>query len=159
MFSVSDPRKGKKESRKPGCKRNKVTAFTAAGNEDLIGAHPVRPEHQALMAGIAPATESESDHQERAYWKALEPFSIDGEGMEIATGTKEEEGTREEEDTQGQYGKSLPVPELPSRKEQEEHVVTHWPFRKWGDHSVRVRAQKKEGHAQGSEEGIIGSHH
>ena len=50
--------------------------------------------------------------------KALEPFDSDEEGVEGALGTKEEEGTREEEATQDQYGKSLPMPELPSRKEQ-----------------------------------------
>ena len=74
---------------------------------------------------VAPIEEVDEEYQERAYRNALEPFDPN---------VDEEEGIQEEWEDQDQTGRALAVPEAPSRKEQEEHAVTHWPFRKLCDH-------------------------
>ena len=69
------------------------------------------------------------------------------EHEEDAVGAQDEEdkneenaGTDQEEDQEGRKPNMLPSPVGPSRREFEEHMRTHIPYRGWCPHCVRGKA-------------------
>ena len=59
-------------------------------------------------------------------------------GQESEVGAREEEHGTEEE---GRKPKMKNAPIMPSRKEVEEHMTTHIPFRNWCAHCVRGKSK------------------
>ena len=62
------------------------------------------------------------------------------------------EGALEEEGEIGSRAKGLVAPQRVSRREREEHNLTHTPFRSWCDHCVRGRGMKLAHRAKTTEE-------
>ena len=71
-------------------------------------------------------------HQDEALENSFRPFDPDQE---------EDEQVMEENARAEVAMKVKRAPEQPSRKEYEEHMATHWPFRDWCDHCVRGKAK------------------
>ena len=64
------------------------------------------------------------------------------EGVEVARAVEDDETEKSEDDTieEARRPRVQCHPNKPSKKEIEEHRVTHWPFRSWCRHCVRGRA-------------------
>ena len=110
---------------------------------------------------------------------SLEPARrVEGEGTgtiredkeeheEDAVGAQDEEdkneenaGTDQEEDQEGRKPKMLPSPVGPSRREYEEHMCTHIPYRGWCPHCVRGKAPNAQHrrHRGDEDEKVIETH-
>ena len=85
----------------------------------------------------------EPDHQHEAFWRALEPFGPEEasgqETVQASSETVKEDEPGHEGEWSGARAKASAVPQAPTRKDLEEHLITHWPFRNWCDHCVRGR--------------------
>ena len=69
------------------------------------------------------------------------------QGMATADRATDEERRDEQEDEEdgeeGRKGKGLPSPPIVSRKEREEHELTHLPYRSWCPQCVRARGRNQ----------------
>ena len=83
------------------------------------------------------ATEGTENQEESA---AVEE---DGLSPGVATEAKEEKGEGEEEGEEGREAVAMPSPLTPSRKEREQHELTHTPYRSWCLHCVRARGRTR----------------
>ena len=114
---------------------------------------PVRPQGQSAGTHTATGSEAEPnqspEHQNEAFWKALEPFGPDEASDQAAERALDSEAVGEdepgnEEEWSGASAKVSAIPRASTKKDLEEPLITHWPCRNWCDHCVRGRG--KSGH-------------
>ena len=85
VLTVWVPWKGNKGPQRIITKGMKPPPFSAAGNDDLKGTHPVRPGMSGITVEIAPVMGPDKDHQDKAYSKALEPCNRERYNGETST--------------------------------------------------------------------------
>ena len=61
----------------------------------------------------------------------------------VAPEAKEGDEEVEEEGEEGREAVAMPSPMAPSRKEREQHELTHTPYRSWCPHCVRARGRNR----------------
>ena len=89
---------------------------------------------------------------------AVEEDSGDKEdGLSPGVVMEEKEGDEEaeEEGEEGREAVAMPSPMAPSRKEREQHELTHTPYRSWCPHCVRARGRNRA-HRASKEPGKTG---
>ena len=153
------PRRGDHTSSRSGPPRTGIGQESPTGIPSQAGIlgvdtpDPVRPQGQSAGTHTATGSEAEPnqspEHQNEAFWKALEPFGPDEASDQAAERALDSEAVGEdepgnEEEWSGASAKVSAIPRASTKKDLEEHLITHWPFRNWSDHCVRGRG--KSGH-------------
>ena len=80
----------------------------------------------------------------------------DGLSPGVAMEEKEGDEEAEEEGEEGREAVAMPSPMAPSRKEREQHELTHTPYRSWCQHCVRARGRNRA-HRASREPGKAGA--
>ena len=77
--------------------------------------------------------------------KEEESAAVEEDGLSpgVAMEAKDEEGDAEEEGEEGREAVAMPSPMTPSRREREQHELTHTPYRSWCPHCVRARGRNR----------------
>ena len=90
-------------------------------------------ENPKLIRPVSVYTEAERGTAEDEKVVEGDESRSSGLGQEMATEEAEEEEKQEEEieEEEGRRGRAMPSPPVVSRKEREEHELTHLPFRSW----------------------------